>query len=47
MRPFYERQGMKGDATWSMRSGRRVDGHHMTGREVLQPWLQRQGFDRR
>lgn len=47
MRSFYKRQGMKGEATWSMRSGRRVDGNHMTGREVLQPWLQRQGFDRR
>lgn len=47
MRGFYERQGMKGDATWSMRSGRRVDEHHLTGREALKPFLEEQGFDRR
>jgi nitroreductase len=44
MKAFYERQRMKGDVTWSMRSGRRVDLHHMTGRETLLPWLQSQGF---
>lgn len=44
MRAFYESQNMKGDATWSMRSGRRVDGNHMTGRERLKAWLERQGF---
>lgn len=47
MRAFYESQRMKGDVTWSMRSGRRVDEHHLTGREVLKPWLDRQGFYRR
>lgn len=47
MRAFYEEQGMKGDVTWSMRSGRRVDDHHLTGREVLREWLLSRGFGRR
>jgi nitroreductase len=47
MGEFYERQGMKGDATWSMRSGRRVDEHHLSGREALKPFLEEQGFDKR
>lgn len=47
MREFYEAQQMKGDVTWSMRSGRRVDGRHMTGREVLLEWLRGRGFLRR
>jgi nitroreductase len=44
MHAFYESQKMKGDVTWSMRSGRRVDEHHMTGREILFDWLRSQGF---
>lgn len=44
MKAFYESQKMKGDVSWSMRSGRRVDGHHMTGREVLKAWIEGQGF---
>ncbi len=47
MREFYVSQNMKGDATWSMRSGRRVDNKHLTGREVLLEWLRGQGFMRR
>ncbi len=47
MSAFYVSEQMKGDVTWSMRSGRRVDGHHMTGREVLKAWLEKQGFSRR
>jgi nitroreductase len=47
MRAFYESEGMKGEVTWSMRSGRRVDEHHLTGREVLKTWLETQGFNRR
>lgn len=47
MREFYESQGMKGEVTWSMRSGKRADGNHMTGREVLKDWLEKQGFLRR
>jgi len=47
MRAFYESQSMKGDVTWSMRSARRVDGQHMTGREILLDWLHRMGFARR
>jgi hypothetical protein len=47
MSAFYESQSMKGDVTWSMRSGRRVDKHHLTGREVLKSWLESRGFNKR
>lgn len=47
MEPFYIGQGMKGAVTWSMRSGRRADGKHMTGREVLMDYLRRNGFAKR
>ncbi|MCW5942486.1 MAG: nitroreductase family protein [Fimbriimonadaceae bacterium] len=47
MRSFYESQRMKGDVTWSMRSGKRADDYHLTGREVLLEWLCSQGFNRR
>jgi len=47
MRDFYEAQKMSGEATWSQRSGRRVDGFHMSGREVLKEWIDRMGFSRR
>lgn len=47
MTPFYIHQGMKGEVTWSMRSARRVDGNHMTGREVLKAYLEKQGLYRR
>ncbi len=44
MRGFYEQQGMKGDATWSMRSARRADEHHLTGREAIRAYLTAQGM---
>lgn len=47
MTPYYASQNMKGENTWSMRSGRRVDENHLTGREALMPWLQQQGFLKR
>ncbi len=47
MKGFYESQGMKGDVNWSMRSGRRVDEHHLTGREVLKEFLEGRGFLKR
>lgn len=47
MRGFYIRQGMRGEFSWSARSGRRVDNYHLTGREGLKPWLLAQGFNRR
>lgn len=49
MRAFYESQKMKGDVTWAMRSGRRVDGSErtLTGRGALKHWLIEQGFMRR
>ncbi len=47
MAGFYETQKMKGSVTWSMRSGRRVDENHLTGREALKGFLEDQGFDNR
>jgi len=47
MKAFYESENMKGDVNWSMRSGRRVDNDHLTGREILKEWLEGQGFSRR
>ena len=44
MSEFYRSENMKGDVTWSMRSGRRVDEHHMTGRDTLLTWLRSKGF---
>ena len=45
MKPAYERRGLT--ASWSEHSGVRVDGGHMTGREVLMEFLTKQGFFRR
>lgn len=47
MREFYETEGMKGEFNWAQRSGRRIDGKHMTGRDVLKDWLAQRGFWRR
>lgn len=47
MRAFYEGEHMKGEVTWSMRSARRVDNLHLTGREILKPWLESQSFNLR
>jgi nitroreductase len=49
MRTFYESQAMKGEVTWSMRSGRRLNGspESMSGREVLRSVLEDNGFGRR
>lgn len=47
MESFYVSQGMKGSVTWSMRSARRVDGSHLTGREVLKDYLESRGFYKR
>jgi hypothetical protein len=44
MQAFHESEQLKGDAIWSQKSGRRVDLHHMTGREDQLEWLQSQGF---
>lgn len=44
MKPFYEAEGMKPEVTWSMRMSRRVDGHHLAGRERLLDCLKAQGF---
>ncbi len=43
MSKFYESQNMKGDVTWSMRSGRRISGD-LNGREVWKDILNRKGF---
>lgn len=47
MRTFYEEQKMKGNVTWSMRSGRRVDNHHLEGREGQLEWLRENNFLKR
>lgn len=47
MKQFYESQGMSGDVDWSMRSGRRVDGNHMSGRETMLEFVRQQGFLKR
>jgi len=39
MTEFYQEQGMSSSASWSQKSGRRVDEHHLSGREVLREWL--------
>jgi nitroreductase len=44
---FYESQGMNPGVNWSMRSGRRVNGQQMTGREVIKQFLGEQGLDLR
>ncbi len=44
MRSFYEAEKMRGDRTWSTRSGQRVDRRHLTGREVLKAWLAKIGM---
>ena len=47
MQAFYASQKMRGEANWAQRSGRRVDGNHMSGRDVLNDWLQSQGIAKR
>lgn len=44
---FYKAQGMNPEVDWSMRSGRRVNGTQMTGREAVKPFLDDQGLDLR
>lgn len=47
MRAFYVSEQMKGEVTWSMRSGRRAGPERLNGREVLKDWLLAKGFIRR
>jgi len=47
MQEFYTGEGMKGDVTWSMRSGRRADDSKLTGRDRLKAFLDSQNMDRR
>ncbi|GIV01505.1 MAG: NADPH-dependent oxidoreductase [Fimbriimonadales bacterium] len=44
---FYKSQGMNPGVNWSMRSGRRVDDYHLSGREVLKDFLTARGFAKR
>jgi nitroreductase len=44
MAEFYSAQQMRGDYSWSKRSGRRVDRSHLSGRDVLKSWLADQGM---
>ena len=45
MKAFYDSQKMKVGVTWSMRSGRRVDEEHLSGRHVLKQFLEERGMD--
>ena len=47
MSEFYVSEGMKGEITWSMRSGRRADDSRLTGRDRLKAFLDGQRMDRR
>jgi len=49
MKAFYLAQGMKGDFSWSARSGRRADGSpkQMGGRAGQRAWLESRGFSRK
>lgn len=44
---FYESQKMNVNASWAMRSGRRVDENHLHGREVLAEFAAEQGLNLR
>lgn len=44
---FYQSQGMNPGVDWSMRSGRRVNGSQMSGRDVIKQFLADQGLDLR
>jgi nitroreductase len=41
---FYSDHGMKGNATWSVRSGRRTDPKHLRRRATQLQWLRDRGF---
>jgi nitroreductase len=44
MSEFYKSQGQDSSVTWSQRSGRRVNGSQMSGREAVGPFLLDQGL---
>lgn len=44
---FYESQKMNVNASWAMRSGRRVDNNHLHGREILAEFAREQGLNLR
>lgn len=45
MSEFYVAQGMKGDVTWSMRSGRRLGESQLSGRDRIKEYLEHQDMD--
>lgn len=45
MKLYYEAQGMKGDYTWSARSGRRVRADQLGVRQMFGPFVKAQGMD--
>ncbi|MBL8086845.1 MAG: nitroreductase family protein [Chthonomonas sp.] len=47
MTEFYAAQAMSTDETWSKKSGKRADGYHMSGRDILKDWLAERGMGRR
>lgn len=47
MKGYYAERNQDPAVTWSMRSGRRSNTDHLTGRQVLLHWLQSRGWLRR
>ncbi len=47
MHDFFVREGMNSKYSWSQKSGRRVSGQQMTGREAIRRFLTDQGLDLR
>lgn len=47
MKVFTESQNIADPDPWTKKSGKRVDEHHLTGRERLRSFLDRQGLDKR
>ncbi|MFZ4506542.1 MAG: nitroreductase family protein [Fimbriimonas sp.] len=47
MKEFYRTQNMGGEATWSLRSGKRASLDALGGRDRALPWLQTRGMLRR
>ena len=47
MHEFYVKEGMNAKFSWSQKSGRRVSGERMTGRDAIKPFLTEQGLDLR
>ena len=47
MTAFYASQQLSTSSTWTQQSARRLDGDHMTGRQILRGWLTKIGMGTR